>query len=349
MTDSVTLEGLSAGALDPVTPGDVLTFVELPEVGGVDRDVWASAVHHARRSRRILVGVGPTDTACPELLGALSLTLHTEGPDDRHAVRVESLGPAVDRMVESLHGSPLACFTCVEILRTSHELDVRSALVVESLGYSTLQAGPEYLRWLANASYPSKSDIGPFVKVERDRDTLVVELDRENCRNAIDARMRDALIEALDVAVLDEALTEVVITGRGESFSSGGDLTEFGTTPDPSTAHLVRTQYRPGEQIHRLAERLGDRCKVHVHGAVVGGGLELAAFAGRVVADPSARFRLPEISMGLIPGAGGTVSVTRRIGRWRAAWMMLTGEVVDATTALRWGLVDSIQTRLPAI
>lgn len=68
----------------------------------------------------------------------------------------------------------------------------------------------------------------------------------------------------------------------------------------------------------------------------------MAAFATHVSADAGTVFRLPEIEMGLLPGAGGTVSVPRRIGRWRAAWMMLTGEQIDATTALRWRLIDAI-------
>jgi enoyl-CoA hydratase/carnithine racemase len=74
----------------------------------------------------------------------------------------------------------------------------------------------------------------------------------------------------------------------------------------------------------------------------VGAGVEMAAFAGRLVAAPEVFFHLPEVEMGLVPGAGGTVSVPRRIGRWRAAWMTLTGARVDAATALEWGLVDEI-------
>jgi enoyl-CoA hydratase/carnithine racemase len=69
----------------------------------------------------------------------------------------------------------------------------------------------------------------------------------------------------------------------------------------------------------------------------------MAASAGRVVAAPDAFFALPEVPMGLVPGAGGSVSVPHRIGRWRSAWLMLTGDPLPATTALRWGLVDEIR------
>jgi enoyl-CoA hydratase/carnithine racemase len=81
---------------------------------------------------------------------------------------------------------------------------------------------------------------------------------------------------------------------------------------------------------------------VIVHGACVGAGVELPAFAGRVVARPDARFRLPEVAMGLVPGAGGTVSIPRRIGRQATALLALTGDTIDAPTALALGLVDEI-------
>ena len=74
----------------------------------------------------------------------------------------------------------------------------------------------------------------------------------------------------------------------------------------------------------------------------MGAGCELAAFAGNVVAAADATFSLPELGMGLVPGAGGTVSVTRRIGRHRAARFAITGDRIDAPTAQRWGLVDEL-------
>jgi len=67
----------------------------------------------------------------------------------------------------------------------------------------------------------------------------------------------------------------------------------------------------------------------------------MAAFCGRVLCQPDAVFGLPELSLGLIPGAGGTVSVTRRIGRWRTAYLVLSGQTTDADIALAWGLVDA--------
>ena len=79
-----------------------------------------------------------------------------------------------------------------------------------------------------------------------------------------------------------------------------------------------------------------------LHRACIGAGIELPAFAGTVLAAPDARVRLPEVAMGLVPGAGGTVSLPRRIGRHRTCWLGVTGAELDAEAALAWGLVDRI-------
>jgi enoyl-CoA hydratase/carnithine racemase len=85
-----------------------------------------------------------------------------------------------------------------------------------------------------------------------------------------------------------------------------------------------------------------DRYTFHLHGACIGAGIELPAFAGRVVAKPNTYFRLPEVDMGLIPGAGGCVSIPRRIGRQRTNWLAITGIELNAETALVWGLIDAV-------
>jgi enoyl-CoA hydratase/carnithine racemase len=183
-----------------------------------------------------------------------------------------------------------------------------------------------------------KAEVEEPVLVSRRGDVLSVELNRPRLHNLYSASMRDALAEALTIAEADDTIARVELSGRGPSFCAGGDPAEFGTVSDTATAHLIRSTANVAPMLVSLAPRLS----VHVHGAAVGAGCELAAFASRVTAAGDAMFRLPEVSMGLVPGAGGTVSVTRRIGRHRAAWLMLTGESIDASTALDWGLVDAI-------
>ena len=136
----------------------------------------------------------------------------------------------------------------------------------------------------------------------------------------------------------DPSLT-VELSAAGPSFSAGGDLDEFGTAADPALAHVVRVAASAGVALHRVRDRVTAR----LHGACVGAGIEIPAFAGRVVAVADAYFQLPELGLGLIPGAGGTVSMTRRIGRRRLFWMALTGERIDVATALAWGLIDAVE------
>jgi enoyl-CoA hydratase/carnithine racemase len=176
------------------------------------------------------------------------------------------------------------------------------------------------------------------VVVSRIGRTLDLELNRPSLRNAMTVEMRDALVEALQLAVADRSIRKLRIFGRGKCFSTGGDLTEFGTLPDPASAHLIRNLALPG----RVLAQCADRAEALVHGACVGSGAEFPLFAETVIAAEDSWFQLPELQFGLIPGAGGCVSIPRRIGRQHAAWLMLSGKRIDAKRALEWGLVDEI-------
>ncbi|MDQ1515769.1 MAG: hypothetical protein QOE80_1599, partial [Actinomycetota bacterium] len=235
--------------------------------------------------------------------------------------------------------TPLAATALALLLRGSENRSVEEGLVAESAAYSTLQAGPEFTRWrAAHAIRDRPVETEPAVRVERIGDVIVVRLSRPHVRNAFSARMRDELLEALGVAQADPGLT-VELRGDGPSFSAGGDLDEFGTRPDPATAHLARLKASPA----RVIASLRDRVTAYLHGACYGSGIELPAFAGRVIAARDTQIALPELHLGLIPGAGGTVSIVRRIGRHRTASLVLSGRAIDAPTALEWGLVDAIE------
>ncbi|WP_084611698.1 enoyl-CoA hydratase/isomerase family protein [Tomitella biformata] len=338
------VEELAFGEVGPVSPGEPHRCVDLRSAAGLGPEALAAAAVAARASHRVLIGVGWPGHEASELLDALTVTVVGEGEWDwdRRVVSAPSAAVAAAELVAGIDAAPVAAVTLAGLLQMSERLSVHDGLVAESLAYSTLQAGPEYAAWLAAADYPVKPEAGPPIQVERRDAVLAIELTRPDRHNALSAGMRDALVEALHVAIADDSIGRLELTGRGRSFCSGGDLAEFGTAQDPARAHLVRTEHRPGEQLHLLAQRLGADCVAHVHGAVMGGGLEVAAFAGHIRARPDSRFLLPELSMGLVPGAGGTVSVPRRIGRWRTAWMVLTGQVLDADAALLWGLVDEV-------
>jgi len=150
--------------------------------------------------------------------------------------------------------------------------------------------------------------------------------------------LREGLFEAFELVALDPSIETVRLRGEGSDFCSGGDLNEFGTGPGPVAAHLIRTTRGPALGLGRVSAKV----TAELHGACVGAGIELPALAGRVVARPDTRIKLPEVAMGLIPGAGGTASIPRRIGRHRTAWLALGGSWLDAMTALEWGLVDAV-------
>jgi hypothetical protein len=234
---------------------------------------------------------------------------------------------------------PLAAMGLVQLLRHGEGRDVEAGLVAESLVYATLQAGPEFAAWrAARAPRQKPASPEPAVRVWRELDRLHLRLNRPDKRNAFSAEMRDALCEGLRLAVADASIERVVLSGEGACFSAGGDLDEFGTLPDPATAHAVRTTRSPA----RLLALCADRVRAELHGACIGAGIELPAFAARVVAREDAFAELPELAMGLVPGAGGTVSLPHRIGRQRTAWLALSGERIDAARGLAWGLFDEV-------
>jgi enoyl-CoA hydratase/carnithine racemase len=244
-------------------------------------------------------------------------------------------------VLDGIDQAPLAAAALVQLLRAGEGTGTEAGLVLESLVYSTLQSGPEFAAWRARRSAPRlrPPPKGPAVRAAREGDRLHVTLSRPEKRNAFSAEMRDGLVEALRVALCEPEIREVLLDGAGPAFCSGGDLDEFGTLPDPATAHVVRTTRSPA----RLLAAAAPRVRAVVHGACVGAGVELPAFAAHVVARPDASFWLPELSLGLVPGAGGTVSLPRRIGRQRTAWLALSGRAIDAQTALAWGLVDELR------
>lgn len=247
---------------------------------------------------------------------------------------------SVEALVRQIERAPHAAAVAAQLLRGTDGLESGRALQFESACYGLLQGSAEHAHWLtARGATPRQSAAAGRVVVDRCGAELRLVLDRPRSRNAIDRAMRDQLVEAFSVAAVDPEVRSIKLRALGAVFSVGGDLDEFGTTRDPATAHLIRGRSLPALAIGARADILD----AHVQGACVGAGLEIAAFAARLTASSHAWFQLPELSMGLIPGAGGCVSLPKRIGRQRTALMILSGRRINAQTALRWGLIDAIE------
>jgi 3-hydroxyacyl-CoA dehydrogenase len=150
--------------------------------------------------------------------------------------------------------------------------------------------------------------------------------------NALGQAVREALVASIAAAVEDPAVGALVLTGSGRCFSGGADIREFGTPPkDP---HL--------RKVIEAAEDCPKPVVAAIHGVAVGGGLELALGCHYRVGAPSARLGLPEIKLGLLPGAGGTQRLPRVIGAAPALDIILSGDPIPAAQAHALGLLDAV-------
>jgi len=310
--------------------------------GWSDEEIRATA-ETVLSSAALTIGVAreePGPRLTP-LIEAATLTVAVPGACPRATtVAVDDPDAALARLRAAVDATPQAAIALGQLLRQTVALPTAGALAAEAAVYSMLLSGAEFRRWLAGTTRPllPGDPDERLVDIVRSGDAIEVVLNRPERRNALSFAMREQLYEALELPSIDTTIHHVRIRGSGPTFCSGGDLAEFGAAHDLVAAYLVRLDRAPW----RLVDQLRDRIAVHVHGAAVGAGAEIAAFAGQVTATADATFRLPELAMGLVPGAGGTVSIPRRVGRWRAAWLMLTGVALPAQQALEWGLVDTI-------
>ena len=177
------------------------------------------------------------------------------------------------------------------------------------------------------------------IRVERDGDRATVVVSRPDKLNALNARTIGELDAAFRELGADDGVRGVVITGEGEkAFVAGADIAELARMGSIDGIGVSRQ----GQDAFRRLERMGKPVVAAVNGYALGGGMELALACHLRVASEKARFGLPEVKLGIIPGYGGTVRLPRIVGRGRALEMILTGEMVDARRALDMGLVNRV-------
>ena len=175
----------------------------------------------------------------------------------------------------------------------------------------------------------------PLVLVERQPDerTALVRLNRPKQLNALNGAVMDALCEALEELDRDDEVRAIVVTGNERAFAAGADIGEMaGASPIDM---LVTNRIGQWDRIRKVTKPV----IAAVNGWALGGGCELAMTLDTIVAGEAAKFGQPEITIGVIPGAGGTQRLSRAIGKAKAMAMVLTGEPISAREAHEAGLV----------
>jgi 3-hydroxyacyl-CoA dehydrogenase len=184
-------------------------------------------------------------------------------------------------------------------------------------------------------SHPGTSASPPFPAAGVTRtlhgDILVITIDNPPV-NALGVEVRRGLVEAIEAAGADAAVAAVLIVGAGRNFIAGADIREFGAPPQPPHLPVVCN----------LIEASAKPVVAAIHGAALGGGLEVALAAHYRIAVAGAKLGLPEVKLGLMPGAGGTQRTPRLIGAKAALELMLSGRQADAGEALAFGLIDRL-------
>jgi len=174
------------------------------------------------------------------------------------------------------------------------------------------------------------------VRVERSEAVGIVTLDRPESRNALSPQLMAELGEAIDTLDTDEQINCIVIAGNDEVFAAGADIKAMA---ERSFQEVLNASTMPFW--HRIAS-----CKTPlvaaVSGFALGGGCELALLCDMIVASETAEFGQPEITLGIIPGGGGTQRLARVIGKQRAMELILSGRRIDAKEALRIGFVNMV-------
>jgi len=164
-----------------------------------------------------------------------------------------------------------------------------------------------------------------------DRDVAVVTIDNPPV-NALSADVRDGIHEGLRRAIEDPAVTAVVLMCAGRTFVAGGDISALGTKPSGA----------PTREIARLMESSAKPIVAAIHGSALGGGLEITLAAHWRIATPTSRVGLPEVKLGILPGAGGTQRLPRLAGAEKALDMIIFGEPISAEAAMRAGILDEL-------
>ncbi|BBR88546.1 TPA: 2,3-dehydroadipyl-CoA hydratase [Escherichia coli] len=172
--------------------------------------------------------------------------------------------------------------------------------------------------------------------VSRQQRVLLLTLNRPAARNALNNALLTQLVNELEAAAIDTSISVCVITGNARFFAAGADLNEMVEKDLAATLNDTRPQ------LWARLQAFNKPFIAAVNGYALGAGCELALLCDVVVAGENARFGLPEITLGIMPGAGGTQRLIRSVGKSLASKMVLSGESITAQQALQAGLVSDV-------
>lgn len=172
--------------------------------------------------------------------------------------------------------------------------------------------------------------------VSRQQRVLLLTLNRPAARNALNNALLTQLVNELEAAAIDTSISVCVITGNARFFAAGADLNEMAEKDLAATLNDTRPQ------LWARLQAFNKPLIVAVNGYALGAGCELALLCDVVVAGENARFGLPEITLGIMPGAGGTQRLIRSVGKSLASKMVLSGESITARQAQQAGLVSDV-------
>jgi len=178
-----------------------------------------------------------------------------------------------------------------------------------------------------------------MVDVEREGPVARIFLNRPEKANALNSVMLEKLRDAVRGLEKDETLRVAMLAGRGAAFCGGADVAELRALNAETASTFVT-------RIHDVCKAIRDLpvpVVARLHGAVIGAGLEIAAACDLRVAADGTKFAMPEVRLG-IPSVVEAALLPRLVGSGRAAWLVLTGEAIDARRALEWGLIEEIET-----
>jgi len=219
----------STALLDALHSADAgATYSPLGSAPWLYLDLGALAALPAQRRRELPPWI--RRRACPVigLRGSFGDSPQGDSPLAAACDLVVADDAEAQMLIDNIERAPLAAMTLAQVLRATELLPITQGLLVESMGFATLQAGPEFRAWLATRERArSVGAAGPPLRIERAGSMLTITLARPDRRNALSVEMRDALVEALDLVASDPTIENAVIDGDGPDFCAGGDLAEL--------------------------------------------------------------------------------------------------------------------------